>query len=221
MWDEKFVLEVDNFGEGTFILLAAISYDRKTELVHVPCNLTAERYRDAILQPHLMHVIDWQEWRDISRNNIRTLLASMPRRCVAVLAAVVIIHVTNFNGTGSNTNWDQCIFIHQSRRNWPSSSQSNTFWVNSFISNCKIFIQNTFNKILKNPLCVSFYLNCYLSFCVKCKQILLQDISEWHSCHCYKCYIANKKYVQVYDVNVYNTSKEYFIVNQIYKHITK
>ena len=36
----------------------AISNDRKTDLVHVPGNLTAVRYRDEILQPHLMHVID-------------------------------------------------------------------------------------------------------------------------------------------------------------------
>ena len=38
----------------------AISNDRKTDLVHVPGNLTAVRYRDEILQPHLMHVIDRQ-----------------------------------------------------------------------------------------------------------------------------------------------------------------
>ena len=39
---------------------AAISNDRKTDLVHVPGNLTAVRYRDDILQTHLMHVIDRQ-----------------------------------------------------------------------------------------------------------------------------------------------------------------
>ena len=39
---------------------AAISNDSKAELVHVPGNLTALRYRDEILQPHLMHVIDRQ-----------------------------------------------------------------------------------------------------------------------------------------------------------------
>ena len=32
----------------------------KTDLVHVPDNLTAVRYRDEILQPHLMHVTDRQ-----------------------------------------------------------------------------------------------------------------------------------------------------------------
>jgi transposase len=39
---------------------AAISNDRKTDPVHVPGNLTAVRYKDDILQPHLMHVIDRQ-----------------------------------------------------------------------------------------------------------------------------------------------------------------
>jgi hypothetical protein len=39
---------------------AAISNDCKTDLVHVPGNLTAVRYRDEILQPHPMHVIDRQ-----------------------------------------------------------------------------------------------------------------------------------------------------------------
>jgi len=43
------------------MMWAAISYDRKTDLVHVPGNLTALRYRDEILQPHLMHVIDRQD----------------------------------------------------------------------------------------------------------------------------------------------------------------
>jgi transposase len=42
------------------MMWVAISNDCKTELVHVPGNLTAQRYRDEILQPHLMHVIDRQ-----------------------------------------------------------------------------------------------------------------------------------------------------------------
>jgi hypothetical protein len=37
-----------------------ISKDRKTDLLHVPGNLTAVRYRDEIIQPHLMYVIDRQ-----------------------------------------------------------------------------------------------------------------------------------------------------------------
>ena len=39
---------------------STISNDRKIDLVHVPGNLTAVRYRDEIFQPHLMHVIDQQ-----------------------------------------------------------------------------------------------------------------------------------------------------------------
>jgi transposase len=42
------------------MMWAAISNDSKTELVHVPGNLTAVRYRDEIRQPYLMHVIDRQ-----------------------------------------------------------------------------------------------------------------------------------------------------------------
>ena len=41
-------------------MLSTISNDRKIDLVHVPGNLMAVRYRDEILQPHLMHVIDQQ-----------------------------------------------------------------------------------------------------------------------------------------------------------------
>jgi transposase len=39
---------------------STISNDRKLYLVDVPGNLTAVRYRDEIIQPHLMHVIDRQ-----------------------------------------------------------------------------------------------------------------------------------------------------------------
>jgi hypothetical protein len=42
------------------MMWAAISNDRTTDLVHVPGNLTAVRYRDEIIQPHPMHVIDRQ-----------------------------------------------------------------------------------------------------------------------------------------------------------------
>jgi transposase len=42
------------------MMWAAISNDRKSDLVHVPSNLTAVRYINEILQPHLLHVIDRQ-----------------------------------------------------------------------------------------------------------------------------------------------------------------
>jgi transposase len=42
------------------MMWATISNDRKSSLVHVPGNLTAVRYRDEIIQPHHMHVIDRQ-----------------------------------------------------------------------------------------------------------------------------------------------------------------
>jgi hypothetical protein len=54
------VQEVDSFGGVSVMMWAAISNDRTTDLVHVPGNLTAVRYRDEIIQPHPMHVIDRQ-----------------------------------------------------------------------------------------------------------------------------------------------------------------
>lgn len=54
------VQEVDRFGGGSVMVWAAISYDHRTNLVNIHGNLTAERYRDNILQPHLMPVINRQ-----------------------------------------------------------------------------------------------------------------------------------------------------------------
>ena len=52
--------EVDSYGGGSVMMWAVISNDSKAVLVHVPGNLTAVRYKDEILQPHLMHVFDRQ-----------------------------------------------------------------------------------------------------------------------------------------------------------------
>ena len=61
-WNERFsssyVQEVDSLGEGSVMMWTAISNDRKTDIVHVPGNLTDARYRNEILQPHLKHIID-------------------------------------------------------------------------------------------------------------------------------------------------------------------
>ena len=54
------VQEVDRYGGGSIMMWAEISNDSKAELVHVLGNLTAVRYRDEIIQPHTMHVIDRQ-----------------------------------------------------------------------------------------------------------------------------------------------------------------
>ena len=63
-WNERFsssyVQEVDSFGGGSVVMWATISNDRKTDIVHVPGNLTDVRYRNEILQPHLKHIIDRQ-----------------------------------------------------------------------------------------------------------------------------------------------------------------
>lgn len=54
------VRQVDRFGGGSVMVWAAISYINRTDLIHVQGNLTAVRYRDNILQPHLLPVIDVQ-----------------------------------------------------------------------------------------------------------------------------------------------------------------
>jgi hypothetical protein len=48
------VQEVDRFGGGSVMMWAAISHTGKTALVHIPGNLTAQRYCDEILQPHVL-----------------------------------------------------------------------------------------------------------------------------------------------------------------------
>ena len=48
------VLEVDNFGGESVMMWGAISYARKTQLVHIPGNLNAARYRDEVLTPHML-----------------------------------------------------------------------------------------------------------------------------------------------------------------------
>ena len=51
---------MDSYVGGSVIMWAVISNYSKRELVYVPGNLTAVRYRDEIIHPHLMHVIDRQ-----------------------------------------------------------------------------------------------------------------------------------------------------------------
>lgn len=48
------IQEVDRFGGGSVMMWAAISHTGKTNLVHVNGNLTAQRYCDEILQPHVL-----------------------------------------------------------------------------------------------------------------------------------------------------------------------
>jgi hypothetical protein len=48
------VLEVYNFGGGSVMMWGAISYARKTQLMHISCNLSAARYRDEVLTPHML-----------------------------------------------------------------------------------------------------------------------------------------------------------------------
>ena len=48
------VLQVDNFVGGSVIMWGAISYARKTHLVRIPGYLSAARYRDEVLTPHML-----------------------------------------------------------------------------------------------------------------------------------------------------------------------
>jgi transposase len=60
------------------MMWAAISNDSKTELVHGTGNWTAVRYRDEILQPHLMHVQVIDRQRDLFQHgNARPHTASL------------------------------------------------------------------------------------------------------------------------------------------------
>ena len=48
------------FSGRSVMAWAAISYNRRISLVHIQGNLTAQRYRDNFLQPHVLNVIDRQ-----------------------------------------------------------------------------------------------------------------------------------------------------------------
>lgn len=52
------VVEVDRISGVSVMMWGAISYNQRTSLVLVPGNLTAQRYHDKILQPHLLPVIN-------------------------------------------------------------------------------------------------------------------------------------------------------------------
>jgi len=54
------IQEVEIFGSGSVMMWAAISYNNRTNLVCVLGNLTSKRYRDNILQPHMLNLIDRQ-----------------------------------------------------------------------------------------------------------------------------------------------------------------
>lgn len=54
------VAQVDRFGGGSVMMWGAISYTGRSELVLVQRNLTAVRYRDEILRPHMLPLMDRQ-----------------------------------------------------------------------------------------------------------------------------------------------------------------
>ena len=56
------IQKVDRFGGGCAMVWAAISYNHVANLVRVKWNLTAQCYKDDILQLHMLNVIDRQRW---------------------------------------------------------------------------------------------------------------------------------------------------------------
>ena len=52
------------------MMWAAISYARNTQLVHIPGNLNAVRYRDEILRPHLLPAMNVKQ-EVFQHNNAR------------------------------------------------------------------------------------------------------------------------------------------------------
>lgn len=111
-----------------------------------------------------------QKWRAIQRNNIRTLVSSMPRRCEYSGSLEVVIQGTNLNGSQITSNCDKLFVIHRQRKNWLFSSHSKIFWVNILISSWNFFIQSTW---------VSVFLKEYIYRYEN--SILFTYISAWHN----------------------------------------
>ena len=67
----NYVLEVYNFGWGSVMMWGATSYARETQLVHIPGNLMATRYRNEVLTPHMLSAMNFR--RDVFQpDNART-----------------------------------------------------------------------------------------------------------------------------------------------------
>lgn len=65
------VQEVDRFGGGSVMMWAAISHTGRTDLVHVNGTLTAQRYCDEILHPHIVPIMQ-NNGRIFQHDNART-----------------------------------------------------------------------------------------------------------------------------------------------------
>ena len=61
------VLQGDNFVGGSVMMWGAISYARKTQLVHIPGNLSAARYIDEVLTPHMLPAMNLR--REVFQND--------------------------------------------------------------------------------------------------------------------------------------------------------
>lgn len=48
------IVEHDSYGGGSVMVWGGISYDRRTDLVMIPGNVTGQRYVDEILRPHVI-----------------------------------------------------------------------------------------------------------------------------------------------------------------------
>ena len=61
------VLEVDNCGGGNVMMGGAISYARKTQLVHIPGNLSTAPCIDEVLTPHMLPAMNLR--RDVFQHD--------------------------------------------------------------------------------------------------------------------------------------------------------
>lgn len=107
------VVEVDRTSGGSVMMWGAISYNQRTSLVLVTGNLTAQRYHDKILQPHILPVINTERERFFS--------TTTPDHTQNVLLSTFLLTTTSLCYPGHQDPW--------------ISIQLNTSWI-SWINVC-------------------------------------------------------------------------------------
>jgi hypothetical protein len=77
------------------MMWAAISHTGKTALVHIPGNLTAQRYCDEILQLQVLPLMQQNGARPASRRRLRTVWCEI-LHCPGIAAAVdvAVVHLS-------------------------------------------------------------------------------------------------------------------------------
>ena len=73
------IQEVDRFVGGSVMMRGAISVTDRTNLVHIQVTLTAQRYCDEILQPHVLPLMQ-QNGTKFQHDNARPHTARLTKR---------------------------------------------------------------------------------------------------------------------------------------------